>query len=673
MTTPLLGVQEIAEGVVSQATKHNTALRQIEALTIRALSITETTPPGGEAEGDVYIVATGGTGPWSGKDKQLAVYIGGAYSYFAPKEGFLLWVNDQDTVYAYNGTNWVPVASETLPASDVMLFKGVIDCSTNPNYPAADAGNLYKVSVAGKIGGASGPNVEAGDTIYCITDSTASGNHATVGAQWVIAQVNIDGQVIGPASATNNNVALFDGATGKLIKESTVSAVLDQISSTQGVVLYRGASAWAALAPGVSGKVLTTNGAAANPSWETAAGGGGALTDITAGTGNASLETSGTITFQPSVPAGANTTGYSVAYKGGDASATAAGGTATLIGGSANGNAVAGGAALITGGAGSGTNSNGGPVTITAGAGGTTGTGGAISLTGGAASGSGFAGGAITITGGASNTLAGPAVSIAGGSGNSGGAVNITGAAPGTSGNVGGAVNVTTANAGVTNGQAGPIVVSVGSSLNSTSGNTISITAGNGGGAGGAVTVAGGTGGGATGGFVGGAMTVRGGAGGGNQAGGAASFQGGAAAGSGTGGAATLTAGAAGTSAGGTGGAVSVLATNGSSTSTGGVGGAVAITAGNAGGSGNNAGGNVTIQPGAATGTGNPGNIRLDGGRGNALSTSATGGFVTIPTCAGTPSGTPVNVPTGSVALVFDTSADKLWIYNGSWKSVTLA
>ena len=81
----------------------------------------------------------------------------------------------------------------TSGASDVMVFKGVIDCSTNPNYPAADAGNLYKVSVAGKIGGSAGPNVEAGDTLYCITDSSASGNHATVGANWVIAQVNLDG------------------------------------------------------------------------------------------------------------------------------------------------------------------------------------------------------------------------------------------------------------------------------------------------------------------------------------------------------------------------------------------------------------------------------------------------------------------------------------------------
>jgi hypothetical protein len=108
-------------------------------------------------------------------------------------------------------------------AVDVMVFKGVIDCSADPNYPAADAGHLYKVSVAGQIGGGSGPNVEAGDTLYCITDSTASGTHAGVGANWVIAQVNVDGLVTGPGSAVDEQFALFDGTTGKILKDSGLS------------------------------------------------------------------------------------------------------------------------------------------------------------------------------------------------------------------------------------------------------------------------------------------------------------------------------------------------------------------------------------------------------------------------------------------------------------------
>jgi len=147
-----------------------------------------------------------------------------------------LLTRDTDTSLAANSDTRVATqkaikayvdAIATSGASDVMIFKGVIDCSANPNYPAADAGNLYKVSVAGKIGGASGPNVEAGDTLYCITDSTASGNHATVGANWVIAQVNIDGAVTGPASATDNALVLFNGTGGKVVKDSAVTVSTD--------------------------------------------------------------------------------------------------------------------------------------------------------------------------------------------------------------------------------------------------------------------------------------------------------------------------------------------------------------------------------------------------------------------------------------------------------------
>lgn len=107
---------------------------------------------------------------------------------------------------------------QIIAAQDAMVFKGVIDCSANPNYPAADRGHTYRVSVAGKIGGASGTNVEAGDIVICLTDATSAGTQAGVGSSWTISQANIDGAVVGPASAVDSNFAQFDGTTGKLIK-----------------------------------------------------------------------------------------------------------------------------------------------------------------------------------------------------------------------------------------------------------------------------------------------------------------------------------------------------------------------------------------------------------------------------------------------------------------------
>lgn len=110
---------------------------------------------------------------------------------------------DADTTLAANSNTRIPTQAAVktyvdgiIAAQDAMVFKGVVDCSANPNYPAANRGDTYRVSVAGKIGGASGPNVQAGDILMCLTDATSAGDHATVGTAWAIIQTNIDGALV---------------------------------------------------------------------------------------------------------------------------------------------------------------------------------------------------------------------------------------------------------------------------------------------------------------------------------------------------------------------------------------------------------------------------------------------------------------------------------------------
>lgn len=66
--------------------------------------------------------------------------------------------------------------------------------------------------------------------------------------------------------------------------------------------------------------------------------------------------------------------------------------------------------------------------------------------------------------------------------------------------------------------------------------------------------------------------------------------------------------------------------------------------------------------------------LRLISGAGNtaALATTATSGHGYIPTCAGTPTGVPATV-TGFAALIYDTTAHKLWHYDAGWKTVGAA
>ena len=141
---------------------------------------------------------------------------------------------DTDVALAANSDTKIATQKATkayadglLDANNAYQYKGGLDCSASPNYPAASSGWTYKVTVAGKVGGASGPNVEVGDTLTCLVDGSAAGNQATVGSNWLITQTNIDGAVVGPASSVASNIAIFSGTTGKVLADSAVAISTD--------------------------------------------------------------------------------------------------------------------------------------------------------------------------------------------------------------------------------------------------------------------------------------------------------------------------------------------------------------------------------------------------------------------------------------------------------------
>ena len=75
----------------------------------------------------------------------------------------------------------------------------------------------------------------------------------------------------------------------------TLSYMIDNAinsSSAQGTVLYRGATSWSALSPGISGQLLQTGGASANPSWATITG-AGTVTSVNASGGTTGMTFSG--------------------------------------------------------------------------------------------------------------------------------------------------------------------------------------------------------------------------------------------------------------------------------------------------------------------------------------------------------------------------------------------
>jgi hypothetical protein len=96
--------------------------------------------------------------------------------------------------------------------------------------------------------------------------------------------LSLSAGVLNFATIASHAVLANSSGSGAAPSSTTVSAILDAaIGSTQGNVLYRNASVWSVLAPGTSGQVLQSGGAAANPSWATAAS--GSVTSVASGAG----------------------------------------------------------------------------------------------------------------------------------------------------------------------------------------------------------------------------------------------------------------------------------------------------------------------------------------------------------------------------------------------------
>ena len=116
----------------------------------------------------------------------------------------------------YNKTEVDNLVSTSIAAIvDVMTFKGTIGTSgTVTALPSTTAktGWTYKVIEAGTY---DNQVCEVGDMIAALSDGSAS-----TPATWIVLQGNIDGAVTGPSTSTANHVATFDGATGKVVKDS---------------------------------------------------------------------------------------------------------------------------------------------------------------------------------------------------------------------------------------------------------------------------------------------------------------------------------------------------------------------------------------------------------------------------------------------------------------------
>ena len=103
---------------------------------------------------------------------------------------------------------------------------GVVDSSTPLPSTGYEVGQTFRVAEAGTYAGV---ECETGDLIIVIKDyeeGTASNS------DFLVVQANVDGAVTGPDASTDANIVIFDGTTGRKIKDSsvTIASVSDAVA-----------------------------------------------------------------------------------------------------------------------------------------------------------------------------------------------------------------------------------------------------------------------------------------------------------------------------------------------------------------------------------------------------------------------------------------------------------
>ncbi len=132
--TPNLNLPYLLAAQAQKHVTHNDAIRALDCIVqLSVLDRNLATPPASPANGARYLVAASPTGAWAGQAAKIAAFQDAAWMFYAPKEGWLTWVADENILLVYDGAAWIASSGGGGGVTDHGALTGLAD-DDHPHY-----------------------------------------------------------------------------------------------------------------------------------------------------------------------------------------------------------------------------------------------------------------------------------------------------------------------------------------------------------------------------------------------------------------------------------------------------------------------------------------------------------------------------------------------------------
>lgn len=142
--TENLGLPYIIAAQAQKHVTHNEALRALDAVVHLAVTDRDlATPPPSPTAGERYLVAASATDEWAGEDGNIAAYQDGAWMFYQPQTGWILWLEDEGIAVVFDGTSWVSLDGGSLSVNPVSLVGVNATADTTNRFSIASPASLF--------------------------------------------------------------------------------------------------------------------------------------------------------------------------------------------------------------------------------------------------------------------------------------------------------------------------------------------------------------------------------------------------------------------------------------------------------------------------------------------------------------------------------------------------